>query len=353
MGVAMRMPFSEMARQLRADGQCEAAAIRLRKAAAAGNAEAMAALGEHLLSGPPPIAAAVLKEARDLLMAAARAGNGHAAYLMARMIVSDIARRESWGIALGYLANAAAAGHPAARIELAFLAGRADLANAAARGEDSPPELWRRLREAIDVDAWTNNVPRFVTVSADPFIGVVKNFVTPEICDWIVHWSRDRLTPATSYDRSTGKSVANHMTASPDLDFVVTSIIHRVAALTGIPVNGREGTSVLRYLPGEAFEAHYDFLDPGEPARAEQIRQSGQRLITFLTSLSDDFEGGETDFPSVGYRYKGWKGDAVFFRNVTATGAPDYKMLHAGLAPVRGEKWALVRVCTRIPVIRQ
>jgi prolyl 4-hydroxylase len=177
----------------------------------------------------------------------------------------------------------------------------------------------------------------------------VENFASPEVCDWIVHWSRPRLGPAQSYDRDTGKSVANHNTGSPELDFVVTSLIHRIAAATGVAINGREGTSVLRYLPGEVFEPHYDFLDPGNPARAAEILKTGQRLITFLVSLTDDFDGGETDFPKAGYRYKGRKGDAVFFRNVTADGNPDYTALHAGLPTTRGEKWAFVRVCTHIP----
>jgi prolyl 4-hydroxylase len=106
---------------------------------------------------------------------------------------------------------------------------------------------------------------------------------------------------------------------------------------------------VLRYRAGETFEPHYDLLDPAEPARAAQMRESRQRLITFLVSLSEDFEGGETDFPMADYRYKGRKGDAVFFHNVTESGALDYKALHAGRPVARGEKWALVRVCTKIP----
>jgi hypothetical protein len=41
------------------------------------------------------------------------------------------------------------------------------------------------------------------------------------------------------------------------------------------------------------------------------------------------------------WRYRGAKGDAILFRNVDSTGAPDRATLHEGLAPTRGEKWLL------------
>jgi hypothetical protein len=58
-----------------------------------------------------------------------------------------------------------------------------------------------------------------------------------------------------------------------------------------------------------------------------------------LIYLNDDFDGGETNFPLINRRFKGRKGDALFFRNVNDAGAPDIRTLHAGLAPTRGEKW--------------
>jgi hypothetical protein len=50
-------------------------------------------------------------------------------------------------------------------------------------------------------------------------------------------------------------------------------------------------------------------------------------------------EGGETDFPRLGIRHRGRKGDGLMFRNVDAEGRGDYRTLHAGLPPTQGEKW--------------
>jgi hypothetical protein len=102
-----------------------------------------------------------------------------------------------------------------------------------------------------------------------------------------------------------------------------------------------EPTSVLHYAPGEQFKPHYDFLNPDVPGYALERTTKGQRVATFLLYLNDDFEGGETDFPLLNYRYKGRKGDALLFWNVDPSGASDLQTLHAGLPTSQGEKWLL------------
>jgi hypothetical protein len=77
------------------------------------------------------------------------------------------------------------------------------------------------------------------------------------------------------------------------------------------------------------------------PQYADQVRMHGQRAATLLVYLNDAFEGGETDFPRAGVRYRGQTGDAILFHNVDEKGAVDPQTLHAGLPPTRGEKWLL------------
>ena len=65
-------------------------------------------------------------------------------------------------------------------------------------------------------------------------------------------------------------------------------------------------------------------------------------MLTFLLSLNDDYEGGETQFPiSRQTLSRASKGNALFFWNVEPDGSPDKRVLHAGLPPTRGEKWML------------
>ncbi len=48
----------------------------------------------------------------------------------------------------------------------------------------------------------------------------------------------------------------------------------------------------------------------------------GRRVATCLTWLNEDYEGGETAFPEIGWKHRGKTGDAMLFLNVTT---PDRK----------------------------
>jgi prolyl 4-hydroxylase len=105
-----------------------------------------------------------------------------------------------------------------------------------------------------------------------------------------------------------------------------------------VPIEHFEIAKLLHYKPGETFGRHSDFLQPG---MHEEIEARGQRVATFLVYLSDDYDGGETEFTEVGFKFKARKGDALMFVNVDANGATDPLSLHAGLPTIRGEKWVL------------
>ncbi len=121
----------------------------------------------------------------------------------------------------------------------------------------------------------------------------------------------------------------------------------RIAALTGLPARGMENTKILHYAEGQRFAPHCDYLNPA--IAAESIAEAGQRVATFLVYLNDDFDGAETSFLKLDWRYRGAKGDAILFWNVDETGAPDAATLHEGLAPARGEKWLLSQWIRQAP----
>ena len=115
---------------------------------------------------------------------------------------------------------------------------------------------------------------------------------------------------------------------------IVLSLIHdRIARATAVPVEHFEVAKLLHYDPGEVFLRHSDFLKPG---MEEEIEARGQRVARFLLYLNDDYDGGETEFTEVGFKFKARKGDALLF-----SGNPDPMSMHAGLPTSRGEKWVL------------
>jgi len=331
----------ELARECDAKGDGEAALDCLRRAAATGDLTAKAALGRHLLTQPP----ANIAEGMKLIAEAAEEGSGEAAYLMALSNAAGITVPQSWRIALDFLQRAAELDHGSARAELALLAHDYDLAGKIAHGATVPIATWERLRKTFDVREWII-VPRPRWTSPDLRIGIAERFITPEICQWLIEKSRPHLKLAQTDDPMTGtpRYGNNRTNSSAEFEFADTGfILHlvraRISALTGPPTMAMEGSAVLHYAPGQQFFPHYDFLNVAEPGYARQVAEYGQRVLTFLIYLNEDFEGGETAFPKLDWRYKGKTGDALFFWNVLPNGQTDQRMLHAGLPPASGEKF--------------
>src|SRR5690606_19677545 len=245
--------------------------------------------------------------------------------------------QQSWGRALELVVRAAETGSEAARGQLRVLA--------AHDGPVPQSENWRSLAAAIDLKAWFTPPPG-VTLHERPAIRSFANFVPGAACDWIIGRCRGRLKRALIYDPAHGRDVADDMRTNSatgfdltDLDLVQVAIQHRIAAAVGMPVQNMEGPTVLHYEPGEQITEHFDFLNPQIPNYEAEVARRGERIITFLVYLDGDYEGGETDFPLLGVRYKGRRGDGLLFVNALPDGRPDTRTVHAGRPPTSGEKW--------------
>jgi hypothetical protein len=100
-----------------------------------------------------------------------------------------------------------------------------------------------------------------------------------------------------------------------------------------------EAPMVLHYSVGQQITPHFDFIDAQAVDYAEQIREQGQRMITFLLYLNNEYEGGETTFPELGIVHRGTAGHGLYFINAHPDLSPNRKMLHTGSPPTAGEKW--------------
>lgn len=317
----------------------------LRREAENGDRSAKVALGLHLLSRTPAEASQGIR----LLQTAADEGSGEAAHLMAILAAAGLRVPQSWRAALDHLQRAAECGYPFAQQELALLAGETVGCRPVAT------EKWSVFRRKADVRPWLLPA-KFRLAHSAPRIGIAEGFLASEICDWLVARSRPLLKPASIDDPATGQARYGGTRTNSAAEFELAEtgmILHlvraRIAALSRLPTAGMEGSTVLHYAAGQQFFPHYDFLDTANPGYARQVAQYGQRVLTFLIYLNDDFDGGETEFPMLGWRHKGKKGDALFFHNVLPNMQPDRNTLHAGLAPTRGEKWLFSQWVRGVP----
>lgn len=297
----------------------------------------------ELLLGEAPSRDDVVR-ASQLLETASGGGHAEASERCALIEAFGMARPQSWDRALDYLALAARQGSRTAQEQLMLLS---DNAHDPVIPDDADDSFWNTIRGSVRIDqrvAAGEKQP----LSESPRIRLIKAFATPAECRWLIDFARNRLAPATVFDRATGGQTVD---PTRDNSFVVlriaemtvlTEVIrNRISAATRLPVPLFEPSQLLHYSVGQRFNPHHDFLDPANPAFSEDLARFGQRIATFLIYLNDEYAGGETSFPAIGLNYRPDVGDALFFANVTRDGAPDASTLHAGLPPTQGEKWVL------------
>jgi prolyl 4-hydroxylase len=324
-----------LAAQHDAAGRHDEAINELARATQAGDIEAMTELGKRLVLGDR--APLLPQDGAGLLVDAMKAGSAEAAVRLAAMAALGAYTEKSWGGALAMLVRAAEQGSASARGQLHVLARRPPAA--------VPPEGWRSLAESVDLSAWLAPPPG-VTLHERPTVRCFAEFITDQACDWLMERARGRLKRALIYDPAYGGDVADQMRTNSatgfdlmDADLVQIAIQYRMAAAVGLPVDNMEGPTVLHYKPGEQITEHFDFVNPRMPNYEDEISRRGERIITFLIYLNDDYGGGETEFPQLGVRHKGRRREALFFVNALPNGQPDTRMVHAGRPPTDGEKW--------------
>jgi prolyl 4-hydroxylase len=219
---------------------------------------------------------------------------------------------------------------------------------AAARYVPDAPRIGQG--HTLDVDGRRVRVAaRLGPHTGTPACAVLDDVLDADECAQLIALARARLAPSTIVDPGSGEDTVSMARSSEGMFFrleeneLVARIDHRVSKLMGLPVENGEGLQVLRYPPGAASMPHYDFLMPANEANRASIARSGQRVATMVMYLNDVEEGGETVFPEAGFASSPRRGGALWFEYCNAAGQLDPQSLHAGAAPVSGEKWIVTK----------
>jgi predicted 2-oxoglutarate/Fe(II)-dependent dioxygenase YbiX len=109
-----------------------------------------------------------------------------------------------------------------------------------------------------------------------------------------------------------------------------------ILRLWGVRLVECSGTQLIRYDPGDFYVPHQDSTEnPGDVACAT-------RYFSVLCYLNDDFDGGRTCFPGLGYAAAPQAGKALIF--------PAY-YLHAAEPITTGQKFVLLSwLCGPLPI---
>ncbi len=304
------------------------------------------------------------------LIALADRGDPRSQLRLAHLMLTGRVRERLAGEALAWVERACASRHGDAFLYMAALAARGHgrkrdlddavrlVGQAAAMGDTRAKGQLRALGEPFDQNVWfaaSESVQHHVA----PRVYTIRNFLTRPACDWLIKTSRKSLTRAPVQKASGGggfevdgarsNSVAGTSAMQPDLVIQMANL--KIAATLGLPLVHQEPTNILHYARGERYAPHFDFISEHEEAGfSQELRTIGQRAATFLVYLNDGYEGGETDFPRLGWRFKGNVGDALVFWNLSANGERELMSLHEGMAVTRGEKWLLSKWVRQRPV---
>lgn len=260
---------------------------------------------------------------------AAERGHAQAQLYLSRLAAQGLTSSPGLAAAFDALNRACAAGDSTARSELEFMQ---------ARG----------LGTLDDARRWLDSSCAPEPLSDSPRVMAFRGLIDPLICRRLIELANHRQVAAEIYDLSSGSMRADPMRTnrrapfSPlDLELLLQLIRMRIAKIIDTPVDTFEFPEVLHYCVGERYKPHVDYFHVAVPRFAEHVRIHGQRARTALVYLNDDYEGGATSFPKLGFGFRGAMGDAMVFHNVDDSGAGDMRTLHEGSPPTAGEKWLL------------
>ncbi len=98
---------------------------------------------------------------------------------------------------------------------------------------------------------------------------------------------------------------------------------------------------LIRYQKGNEFKPHLDFHIEGTEGYEQRVR-NGQRTLSFVFYLNDDYEGGELYFDKLNVRIKPSTGDLLIIVNQFLNGEMNWDSSHASSPVGQGTKYILL-----------
>lgn len=123
---------------------------------------------------------------------------------------------------------------------------------------------------------------------------------------------------------------------------LTTKIKKIISNKTGLPIEHQEKIHIVKYNVGGEYKTHHDFFHLNTDYYENTMKSGGQRVVSCLFYLNDEFEGGETEFPTKKIKVTPKTGRMLLWSNLKADGSLDFESLHAGLPVISGTKWIAI-----------
>jgi len=156
-----------------------------------------------------------------------------------------------------------------------------------------------------------------------PWVITMENVVTAEEAERLIElgseegYERSTDVGKMKADGTTERSVSTGRTSSNAWcqnecyqDPKAQSVVHRLSNITGIPEENSEYIQLLKYLPGQFYKSHHDYI----PFHIN--RQQGVRILTMYLYLNDVTSGGGTNFDKLDITVMPKRGRALLWPSV-------------------------------------
>jgi prolyl 4-hydroxylase len=169
---------------------------------------------------------------------------------------------------------------------------------------------------------------------------VIDNIITQKEADYILEKAKPKFNNSlilSGPDESIRKSETAWLGRKEP---VVRDVIERLSQQFKFDVDNVEDLQVVRYVPGGYYNEHHDSCCEDSDHCHEFVKDSGQRVLTILIYLNDEFEGGHTNFPNLGLNLKADKYGGIVFNSLELGGSRCHpKALHKGTPVTAGTKY--------------
>ena len=173
----------------------------------------------------------------------------------------------------------------------------------------------------------------------------IPHFLTTEECEELIHTAQPHFDLSKINDHK-GQAIISEIRTSrsafiPKETPIQQKVIQKAwRELAPLGIKSIESIQCLEYQENQEFKAHFDTQHFSE--------EDSIRNYTLIIYLNQDFEGGETYFPTFNHKIVPERGKAVLFPLLNNHGKVDRLSLHAGLPVSRGRKF-MCNVWGRIP----
>ena len=169
---------------------------------------------------------------------------------------------------------------------------------------------------------------------------IIENIITPQEAEYILDKTKDSFKDSQiigGLDTSIRKSQTTWLYKS---DPTIYNIIKRICDSYNYPVQNAEPLQVVKYNPGGFYNDHHDSCCDSDNKCTEFVQDGGQRVLTVLIYLNDDFEGGSTEFTEIGKNVKPPRYGGVVFRPLADNTNMCHPLgLHKGTPITSGTKY--------------